>query len=84
MPWTALNRYVRADCGNGLTLLLLYANGFHKEPMLRYLFETVDKDKRYRIDEIWALMRCNMATLGSSTLRTSDHSSSGVTTPIIS
>jgi hypothetical protein len=23
--------------------------------MLRYLLEAVDKDKRYRIDEIWAL-----------------------------
>ena len=29
--WTALNRYVRADCGTGLTLLLLHANGLHKE-----------------------------------------------------
>jgi hypothetical protein len=29
--WTVLNRYVRVDCGAGLTLLLLHANGFHKE-----------------------------------------------------
>ena len=29
--WTVLNRYVRADCGTGLTLLLLHANGLHKE-----------------------------------------------------
>ncbi len=31
--WTVLNRYVRADTssGTGLTLLLLHANGLHKE-----------------------------------------------------
>jgi len=56
--WTVLNRYVRADCGTGLTLLLLHANSLHKEtfePTLRHLFEAVDKDKRYQIDEVWAL-----------------------------
>lgn len=58
--WTALNRYVRTDTGSGtgLTLLLLHANGLHKEtfePTLRHLLETADNDKRYQIDEIWAL-----------------------------
>lgn len=56
--WTVLNRYARADCGTGLTLLLLHANGLHKEtfePTLRHLFEAADNEKRYQIDEIWAL-----------------------------
>jgi len=56
--WSVLNRYVRADSGTGLTLLLLHANGFHKEtfePTLRHLFEVADNDKRYQIDEVWAL-----------------------------
>ncbi|KAH8986942.1 alpha beta-hydrolase [Lactarius hatsudake] len=58
--WSVLNRYVRADTssGTGLTLLLLHANGLHKEtfePTLRYLFEAMDNEKRYQIDEIWAL-----------------------------
>ncbi|KAI9463967.1 Alpha/Beta hydrolase protein [Lactarius psammicola] len=58
--WTVLNRYARADTSSetGLTLLLLHANGLHKEtfePTLRHLFEAVDNDKRYRIDEVWAL-----------------------------
>ena len=35
--WTVLNRYVRADCGTGLTLLLLHANGFHKEVSKIYI-----------------------------------------------
>ena len=29
--WSVLNRYVRTDSGTGLTLLLLHANGLHKE-----------------------------------------------------
>ena len=29
--WSALNRYVRKDTGRGLTLVLLHANGLHKE-----------------------------------------------------
>lgn len=29
--WTVLNRYVRTDVGGGLTLLVLHANGLHKE-----------------------------------------------------
>jgi hypothetical protein len=29
--WTALNRYVRTDNGDGLTLLVLHPNGLHKE-----------------------------------------------------
>ena len=29
--WTALNRYVRKGNGGGLTLVLLHANGLHKE-----------------------------------------------------
>ncbi|KAH9053618.1 Alpha/Beta hydrolase protein [Lactarius vividus] len=58
--WSVLNRYVRADTssGTGLTLLLLHANGLHKEtfePTLRHLFKAVDNEKRYQIDEIWAL-----------------------------
>ncbi|KAH9030508.1 alpha beta-hydrolase [Lactarius pseudohatsudake] len=58
--WSVLNRYVRADTssGTGLTLLLLHANGLHKEtfePTLRHLFEAMDNEKRYQIDEIWAL-----------------------------
>jgi hypothetical protein len=76
--WTVLNRYVRANSGTGLTLLMLHANGLHKEvsvktyilvfclllpsrrlqtfePTLRHLFEAVDTDKRYQIDEVWAL-----------------------------
>lgn len=29
--WSVLNRYVRKDNGGGLTLLVLHANGLHKE-----------------------------------------------------
>ncbi|KAI9438201.1 Alpha/Beta hydrolase protein [Lactarius indigo] len=58
--WSVLNRYVREDTSRetGLTLLLLHANGLHKEtfePTLRYLFEAMDNEKQYQIDEIWAL-----------------------------
>ncbi|KAI0289945.1 Alpha/Beta hydrolase protein [Russula brevipes] len=58
--WSVLNRYVRTDTGNmgGLTLLLLHANGLHKEtfePTLRHLLQAADQDKQYQIDEIWAL-----------------------------
>jgi hypothetical protein len=37
--WSVLNRYVRTDTGNtgGLTLLLLHANGLHKEVSVRAL-----------------------------------------------
>jgi len=59
--WSVLNRYVRAGTtgGGGLTLLLLYGNGLHKETSestLRHLFQASDdEDNRYRIDEVWAL-----------------------------
>jgi len=54
-----LNRYVLAGTtGSGLTLLLLYGNGLHKETFestLRHLLQASDEDKRYRIYEVWAL-----------------------------
>ncbi|KAI0299442.1 Alpha/beta hydrolase family-domain-containing protein [Multifurca ochricompacta] len=56
--WNVLNRYVRTDKLDGLTLLMLHANGLHKEtfePTLRHLLQAVDEDKQYRIDEVWAL-----------------------------
>jgi hypothetical protein len=38
--WTVLNRYVRTDCGTGLTLLLLHANGLHKEVSISVFLPT--------------------------------------------
>jgi hypothetical protein len=48
--WSVLNRYVRTDTGNmgGLTLLLLHANGLHKEvgvralPLLDFVLNILD------------------------------------------
>ncbi|KAN0107765.1 Alpha/beta hydrolase family domain containing protein [Russula decolorans] len=58
--WSVLNRYVRKSIGggNGLTLLLLHANGLHKEtfePTIRHLLQAADEDAQYQIDEVWAL-----------------------------
>ncbi|KAH9996292.1 Alpha/beta hydrolase family-domain-containing protein [Russula vinacea] len=56
--WNVLNRYVRHGKGGGLTLLMLHANGMHKEtfePTIRHLLQAADKDTRYRIDEVWTL-----------------------------
>lgn len=36
--WSVVNRYVRKDNGGGLTLLLLHANGLHKEVNIRTRF----------------------------------------------
>ncbi|KAF8480044.1 Alpha/beta hydrolase family-domain-containing protein [Russula ochroleuca] len=56
--WNVLNRYVRHGKGGGLTLLMLHANGMHKEtfePTIRHLLQAADEDTRYRIDEVWTL-----------------------------
>lgn len=56
--WSVVNRYVRNGNGGGLTLLLLHANGLHKEtfePTLRHLLQAADEDSQYRIDEVWSL-----------------------------
>jgi len=58
--WSALNRYVRKSIegASGLTLLLLHANGLHKEtfePTIHHLLQAADEDGQYQIDEIWAL-----------------------------
>lgn len=57
--WSVLNRYVRKSVGaSGLTLLLLHANGLHKEtfePTINHLLRAADEDAQYQIDEVWAL-----------------------------
>lgn len=88
--WNVLNRYVRKGIGggSGLTLLMLHANGLHKEVSIKLeklcqltgYFSRLSQQfiiyyklqMRIRLMNFGVWTRYNMATLGSSTRRISE------------
>jgi hypothetical protein len=47
--WNALNRYVRKGSGDGLTLVLLHANGLHKEVGVHLILVSASFSSSYQL-----------------------------------